>query len=379
MKRFWILLVTDLRAWRKKPMSTIAGFLPPLLLLAIYGIMFGSGRTAFPVAVINHDTGPYGAMLIETMSEVKSPLGDLYYAPLELPEEEAWRRYDSFDILGVWVIPADFSQRLLAEEHPRLEIYFRNYNDDRAKNHRLYPAEILWRFYEKLEADPNLKLPPSPLRLRETYPGDTFVGWFSFIGVALALLGATMAGMVTVIALSQQEQLAGITADIGLAPRSLLPFLLSKLVFALLMALVSTTLVLLALWAWTGIGVGGYLWAVWLLAGLVALFWAGLAFIVSFLTGRAVGNSILVVAIGLIVFFSAGGTEPVRYASGKVSWLMRFFPNAYAVDPLRDLILFNTMPAHWAQILWTLALLAAAGIGIGFFFAQRQLRRALAS
>ena len=184
-------------------MSTIAGFLPPLLLLIIYGIMFGSGRTAFPVAVINHDTGPYGTMLIETMTEVKSPLGDLYYTPLELPEKEAWNRYDSFEILGVWTIPTDFSKHLLAGKRPKIEIYFRNYNDDRAKNQRLYPAEILWRFYEKLrKAEPGLKLQAPPLLRHEEYPRDKIVGWFPLIGVALALLGATMAGMVTVIALS---------------------------------------------------------------------------------------------------------------------------------------------------------------------------------
>jgi ABC-2 type transport system permease protein len=378
MKRFWIFFITDFKSWRKKPISTIAGFLPPLLLLVIYGIMFGSGRTAFPVAVINHDSGPYGEMLIETMAEVKSPLEDFYYVPLKLSEAEAWERYDTFKILGVWIIPSDFSRRLLAGEHPQIDVYFRNYNDDRAKNQRLYPTEILWRFYEKMEADPGLKFSSPPIRLREEYPQERIVGWFPFIGVALALLGSTMAGMITILALSQEEQLADITADIGLAPRSLIPFLLSKLAFALLMALLSTTLVLLALSVWTGMNMSAYIWVVWLLAGLVALFWAGLALILSFLSGRALGSSIIVVAIGLIVFFIAGGTEPVRYSSGNLWWLIRLFPNAYAVDPLRDAVLFNTIPANWTQIILTLILFAAVSLSAGFFVAQRQLRKSLA-
>ena len=31
-------------------------------------------------------------------------------------------------------------------------MHFSNYNDDRAKNHRIYSAEILWRFYEKTQS-----------------------------------------------------------------------------------------------------------------------------------------------------------------------------------------------------------------------------------
>ncbi len=262
--------------------------------------------------------------------------------------------------------------------NPQIDVYFRNYNDDRAKNQRLYPTEILWRFYEKMEADPRLKFPPPPIRLREEYPQERIVGWFPFIGVALALLASTMAGMITVLALSQEEQLAGITADIGLAPRSLIPFLLSKLAFTLLMALLCTTLVLLALSVWTGMNMSAYIWVAWLLAGLVALFWAGLAFILSFLSGRALGSNIIVVAIGLVVFFIAGGTEPVRYSSGNLWWLIRLFPNAYAVDPLRDTVLFCTIPANWAQIILTLILFDAVSLSAGFFFAQRQLRKSLA-
>lgn len=144
------------------------------------------------------------------------------------------------------------------------------------------------------------------------------------------------------------------------------------------MALVSTTLVLLAFSVWTGIGVSSHILAFWLLAELVALFWAGLAFILSFLSGRALGSSIIVVAIGLIVFFIAGGTSSVRYSSGNLWWLIRFFPNTYAVDPIRDLVLFNTIPANWTQTLLTLVLFAAVSLGAGFFFAIRQLRRSLA-
>ena len=377
MKRFWILFITDIKTWRKNPMATMAGFLPALMMLFTFGLLFG-GKTAFPVAVVNYDTGDYGELFIETMAEVESPLGGGYYAPMELSEAEAWEKYNSFAIDAVWIIPEDFSQRLLAGDQPKIDEYFQNYNDDRAKNHRVYPTEVLWRFYEKLENDPNIQLAAPPLLMREEYPRDDIVGWFPLVGVAVALLGAMLAGMINIFALTQQEQVAGITTDIGLASRSLNLFLLSKLAFSLMMALVSTAIILGALYLWIGVSAGLFIWAALLLAGLVALFWAGLALILSFLAGQALGGGIVVVAAGLIVFFIAGGMAPVRYMPGNIWWLVQFFPNTYAVDPFRELVLFNTIPANWTQTLVTLVLFAAVSLGAGFFVAQRQLRKSLA-
>jgi len=210
------------------------------------------------------------------------------------------------------------------------------------------------------------------------YPADHIVDWFPLIGVAVALLGAMLAGMINIFALTQQEQVAGITTDIGLASRSLNLFLLSKLVFALMMALISAALILGVLFLWIGVSAGSYIWIALLLAGLVALFWAGLALILSFLAGQALGGGIIVVAVGLIVFFIAGGMTPVRYMPGNIWWLIQFFPNTYAVDPFRELVLFNTIPTNLTQTILTLTLFAAVSLGAGFFVAKRQLRKSLA-
>jgi len=60
-----------------------------------------------------------------------------------MSEEEALRDFEGYRVDGVWVIPPDFSARLEAGDNPTIAMYFSNYNDDRAKNHRIYSAEIL--------------------------------------------------------------------------------------------------------------------------------------------------------------------------------------------------------------------------------------------
>lgn len=52
----------------------------------------------------------------------------------------------------------------------------------------------------------------------------------------------------------------------------------------------------------------------------------------------------------------------------------RLFPNTCAVDPLRDLVLFNSWPVGWVATVLKLAGFAAAGLLLGMTVAARQLR-----
>jgi ABC-type multidrug transport system permease subunit len=368
MKRFWILLLTEIKAWRRDPISVLGGFIAPSALLIAFGLLFG-GRLTFKIAVLNHDAGPWGAVLRETVDEVISPFGTPYYDAPDLPEDEAWRAYHLHRIDGVWVIPPDFSRQLDAGQNPTFEMHFSNYNDDRAKNHRIYAAEILWRFYEKAG------LAGPPLALAEAYPRPEMIHWFPLIGVGLVLFGVMLGGMFNIFMLTYKEQVAKITLEFGLAPRSLGWVLFPKVLLALVMGLVTGTALLGVLYLWVGVWPGRYLWAVWLLAGLMALFWIAVALILGLRARRYMAGAITAVLGGMIVFFISGGMAPVRYYPDKVLWLARLFPNTYAVDPVRDLVLFHTWPADWTATVLRLTGFAVGGLTVALGLAARQMRR----
>jgi ABC-2 type transport system permease protein len=367
MKRFWILLKTELKAWQHDPIPVLGGFLPPTILLIAFGLLFG-GRLSFPIAVINHDLGPLGAALVETFGEVSSPFQKPYYQVLDLSEDQAWDAYHANRIDAVWVIPPDFSARLESGQHPHVDMYFGNYNDDRAKNHRLYSAEIMWHFYEKIGQ------PAPPLKLAEEYPRREMVDWFSIIGVGLVLLSIGLGGMFNVFMLTHKERMTKITTEFGMSPRPLAATLLPKVLLALLMGLVTGTTVLGILYLWAGVWPGRFLWAVWLLSALVALFWIGLALILGLRARHFMAGAIAAILTGVIVFFVGGGLSPVRYYSQGVQWFARLFPNTYAVDPLRELVLFHTWPENWGQTLLVVTAFAVVGLVAGLLSAQRQLR-----
>jgi hypothetical protein len=367
MKRFWILVGTELKAWRHDPITALAGFIPPTFILIAFGLLFG-GRLSFKIAVLNHDPGPYGAVLRGTFDEVLSPFRTPYYDVVDSPEKDAWGDYEAHRLDGVWVIPADFSERLAAGQNPMVEMHFSNYNDDRAKNHRIYSAEILWRFYEKIGQ------PGPPLALAEEYPRPEMIDWFPVIAVGVALLSFMLGGMINVFMLTHREQVAQISLEFGLAPRSLAWVLLPKTLLALGMGLLTGTGLLGILYVWLGAWPGRFLGAVWLFAGLVVLFWIPPTLLFG-MRGRYFAGAIATILTGLVAFFVGGGLSMVRYHWESVPWFSRLLPNTYAVDPLRDLVLFHAWPADWASMLLKLAGFAAASLVVGLGLAARQLRR----
>jgi ABC-type multidrug transport system permease subunit len=380
MRRFWLLLLTEIKTWRRDPISIMGGFIAPSAMLIAFGLLFG-GRLSFGIAVLNHDAGPWGGVLRETVGEVISPFGTPYYdvlAPPQSPptlggkkggEDEVWQAYHRHRIGGVWVIPPDFSERLEAGQNPALKMYFSNHNDDRAKNHRIYAAEILWRFYEKIGQ------PSPPLALAEEYPRPEMIGWFPLIGVGLVLFGVSLGGMFNIFMLTYKEQVAGITLEFGLAPRSLAWVLLPKVLLALTMGLLTGTALLGLLYLWTGVWPNQHLLAVWLLAGPVALFWIALALLVGLRARQYMAGAVASILISAIAFFIGGGMGPVRYYPSKVLWIAWLFPNTHAVDPVRDLVLFHAWPADWTATLLKLIGFAALSLVVGLSLSARQLRR----
>jgi hypothetical protein len=367
MKRFWILFRTELLAWRRDPITALGGLIPTTFLLIAFGLLFG-GELSFKIAVENHDAGPYGAVLSQTLDTVLSPFGTPYYDVSDLAEDAAWEAYHSHRLEGIWVIPEDLTARLEASQNPVVEMHFSNYNDDRAKNHRIYAAEILWAFYETIGQ------PAPPLALAEEYPLPAMIEWFPVIAVGVALLSFMLGGMVNVFMLTHKEQVARVTVEFGLAPRPLAWVLLPKTLLALLMGLVTGTVLLAILWLWLGAWPGRYLGAVWLLAGLVISFWVPLALLVG-MRARYFAGMVATILTGLTVFFVSGGLGLVRSNWEAVPWFSRMFPNVYAVDPLRDLILTHTWPTDWTSTLLKLAGFAALSLAAGWLLAGRQMRQ----
>jgi hypothetical protein len=86
-------------------------------------------------------------------------------------------------------------------------------------------------------------------------------------------------------------------------------------------------------------------------------------------------GAIAAILSALTLFFIGGGLNTVRGFEDRVLLIAWFFPNTYAVDPLRDLILFNTLPLDWTPTVLKLLGFAAVGLALGLGLAARRMRR----
>ncbi|MCB0202437.1 MAG: ABC transporter permease [Anaerolineae bacterium] len=368
MRRLWIILSTEFKSWRQDPVSAIGGILPPLIILLAFSIMFGA-RPTFKIAFIDNDEGKYGEVLRQAIDDTISPFDVPYYDISTVSETEAWEAYQQNHLDGIWVIPEDFSARLEAGEEPEIEMYFSNFIDDSAKNHRIYQAEVMWTFYEKIG------MPAPPLDMLEEYPLPKMVGWFPIISVGAVLLSFILGGMMNVLLLTYREQVAKITLEFALSPRSLGWVLLPKIILALFMSLVTGTIFLVIIYLWTGAWPGRYLPYVWLLAGLVSLFWIMAVLVVGLRARHFMGAAIAVVLTGVTAFFVGGGLLMVRNNEVNVPWFSWLIPNIYAVDALRDFILFNTFSPDFVKNAIILTIFAGVAVVAGVGIASNQLRR----
>ena len=369
MTRLWIIFQTELKAWRRDPITALGGVLPPALILIAFSLLFG-GRLSFKIAVVNQDRGPFGVILRQTFDEVISPLNDVpYYAVLDMEKAQALTAYRAYEVDGVWIIPEDFSARLEAKENPQIEMYFSNYNDDRAKNHRIYASEILWAFYECIG------WPDPPIALEEQYPLPVMIDWVPIIAVGVALLSACLGSIFNMYALTYKEQISGLKLEFGLAPRSLLWIWIPKTLLALLFGLTSGTLFLIVIRLWLGFWPGRFLLATWVILGLVGLFWIGFAVVIGMHSKNYMAGALAVVLGAIIVFFIGGGMGLIRFRVEEVLKIAWLFPNTHAIDPLRDLVLFHTWPVDWPSTLIKLIGFAALSLGVGIAWTSRQTRK----
>ncbi len=292
-----------------------------------------------------------------------------YYRALDMEFEEAMHAYKTFQVEGVWVIPADFSKRLDKWENPSVSMYFSNYNDDRVKNHRLYSAEIIWHFYKQIGQTAPL------LEIAEEYPLPVIVDWIPVIAVGVTLLSVCLGSIFNIYALTYKEQINNLTLEFGLASRSLGWVLIPKVVLALFFGLASGTFFLVVIYIWLGFWPTGYLWAFWVLSGLTALFWIGLAIVFGLQSRNYMAGALAIVLSAIIVFFIGGGLGLIRFNQEDVQWYAWLFPNTHAIDPIRDLILFNSWPVDWNITLVKLFGFAVLSLTIGMSITTRKLRR----
>lgn len=109
MKRAWIIALREVRTYLQDKADLAFSLLLPIATFAlIYGAFGGSGLFHGTASVVNEDQGAYSARLLDDLKAEKSLAVEL------LTRADAEQKLDRSDLTLVFLIPADFSQKLTA-------------------------------------------------------------------------------------------------------------------------------------------------------------------------------------------------------------------------------------------------------------------------
>ena len=367
MSLFLAELKKSLLIVRRDPRSVLAGIIAPSAALVILYLFFG-GLGSIPISVVNEDTGPWGSRLEETVLSQISPLGGVpYFRPAGGDRNESLSLFRDGRLAGVLVIPADFSSRILAGEHPGCDYYLNNFNTDFAKNMRLYLQEGILAFYQSYYAGFDIEIV-------EFVSAPAQVEWIDIIAIGTLLLAFVIGGMFNYLYVFYRERQHGTMLLYQASPTQPIPSFCARVVVALMSSILAGVFNALVIRLLLGYNVFGMLAAFAPAALLAALVYVAGAAILSLFVRSFFGAIMGAMGGAMLFWFFTGGLTTLVPESSLLLVVFCALPNSYALDRMRS-IAFGVANLSSGVDFAVLVGMAVVWLSVAVFHYRREMWR----
>ncbi len=320
-----------LHLFRADPKSLGAGILPPTVVLLAFFITVGS-FSSIDISIVNNDSGPYGAVLEQSLLSEKSPLGNQpYFENEELSLEETKTKFEDETLYAYVVIPEDFSKKFGEGKMPEIQYCFNNYNTDIAKNLRLYFAEGLLHFYKVTDSSVQIQVD-------EKMNAPKQIPWFDIIASSVFMLAFLLGVVTNTLYLLSMEKQHGTLLLYQLAPNNILPGIVSRILVALLTGCIAAAVSALFIYLLTGISYLPYVWGILPALLLMGTLYSLLAMVVGLYVDSFAGSIVFSLLCTLVFWFLSGATFSIQNNTGILQTIGEFIPNTYALSHIRGII-----------------------------------------
>jgi len=314
LKKLFIIFISDL-----KPIA--AGLIAPSAVLIIFCLIFGN-FSSLPIRILNNDSGDFGEKLRNEIINQISPLGSNPYF------EDITKQKNKTPVCTI-TIPSNFSDTIINNHYPMINMDINNFNSDFAKNIRLYLQEGIVSFYSKYYSQWDVNI-------IEELPKNGQVEWVEIIASGSILLAAALGGMFLYLYLFFKEKHYGTILFYSLSPRAPFPSFLARIFICWGFAIINITINIILAYILTGRNFFTLSHIVYSTLSLVALFFILLSSLVSTYSKKFLTAAMITMFGCMLVWFISGGINnaPINNSSitGAISML---FPNRYALDIIR--------------------------------------------
>jgi ABC-2 type transport system permease protein len=125
MNRMFAIIEREMRKFFRSPVLMIMSMMLPLVQLVILGNAFGGKIKNARVGVVNYDHGPEAVKVLEDFDAIAANIGTFTTVPY--PDERTARiAVQSGKLDAAVIIPAQYSQRVLSQDAPKLGLVVDN-------------------------------------------------------------------------------------------------------------------------------------------------------------------------------------------------------------------------------------------------------------
>lgn len=376
MRAVWAVARTDVQRWRRSPVLVAATLVPALgMALMVVALTYAVGRQ--PVALVVEAHGPVADRIVSIVKE-----SDGFFL-VRRSARAAREDLAAQRVAAVITIPSGFESRV-ASHSASVDVLVNNLDLDFADDVRRsvneavveVDAPALATLGEGDVAPGTVSGLPNPYRVdvAETDLRTPDVSFLAYQVVpVLALLSLTAGTLVTALAIAGERE-SGALRAVSLAPVRRAALVAGRLLGGTLAA---AALLAVAVGACALVGALHPPAGRWPLLGLLLLVTAigsvGLGVLVGLVTRRVTTTALLGVNVATASFLLGGGFTTIAFLPSFVQDVARAVPTYYAVDAVREVLFYESMPALGRDVAVLLAT-AVVSLVVGSLALARRSR-----
>lgn len=314
LKKLFRIFINDL-----KPIA--AGLIAPSAVLIIFCLIFGN-FSSLPIKILNNDSGDFGEKLRNEITAQISPLGNKPYF-------EDIKEQNNRTPVATITIPSDFSETIIKEDYPVINIDINNFSSDFAKNIRLYLQEGIVSFYSKYYSEWDIEI-------IEEVPENGQVEWVEIIASGSILLASILGGMFLYLYLFFKEKNYGTILLYSISPQAPLQSFFARILLCWGFAIINIIVNIALAFVLTGRNFFTISHIIFPVLSLVSLFFIFLSSIVSTYLENFITAAMVTMFGCVLIWFTSGGISNSPIDNTTVTGVISLvFPNRYALELIR--------------------------------------------
>lgn len=359
----WAIFRKDIAVWLRNGRNIAATVVPPIAFLFVQAIgAVAVGRS--PVALVTLDNAAKGQQMKQIFHQA-----DVFRVTDASPAQ-AQRLYNDVQVIAIITIPADFTQRVEANQPVQINVLVNNLNLDFTNDVRRSVPDAITQFYHAQGSTSSIKVLMNEQNLRAQ---DVQLFQYSVLPTLALLL--TLSGLVTSSIAAAREWETRTVKEMLLSPTTNGAIILGKVLagFTTTFCLGLLVFLLSAALGWTQ-PQGIYWLTVLLILALIALFSTGLGVALGAALQRTQPVIAISINVAIYLFFLAGGVGVLAFEPIWLQNIAAFIPLTYGIHALEQAVFYSSADLLGRDVL-VLSLTALVALALGVL----SMRRGIAS